>query len=436
MFRFPLGTEQRSVLFLDRLLGPGILHNLTAPLPVAPDTPPEAIEAALVELGRCHSGLRLLLADDDQRRQYVGAGQIVVDRSPVGAADPVARRAVLQARRLDRRTEPRACAELCPAGGGGSATLLLGFDHLICDASARATLLRDLSSLLATGTTVPPPSLSTVETYCVEQDRAIARGNLRKRECASWERTLDGCVPLAGLSDRSRSAPWQAVSWQREWPGGDPYRAVGLLTDSAGSSAFSTVSAALAIALWRASSAPTGAFITPISTRRRPEVADLVTNLVNERPIAYRVDPDMPFGALARNLGTSCLRAVRDSWLAIPDLVDGVAVVRGMFHAPGAEYVQLQVDLAGPSAAPVAPASSTTLGRYAPGGDITCTVIRVLLTPDRTRVNAFYGGPVDGGDWVIDLVHHLVSILGSLPADPDVRAGHLADLTTWQRRGW
>jgi hypothetical protein len=397
---FPLSSEQRSVLYLDRLLGPGIQHNLNAELPV-PDRTPEEIAGALTALSTAHPALRSLITGPDQRQQRLAGPAITL--AEAGSGD---RHHALRNRRLDRRSEARACAELLP-----NERLLVAFDHMICDGSARNILSRDLQMLLDQPGAAPAVTRDgscTLERYCREQELKLV--DLRSVECRRWRDALADTQPVTGLSERPESpktAEWTSVAWTDTWSNGRPLQAATQLA----ASAFAVAGAALALVLWRRTGVADSAFVTPVSTRRSPMVAGLVSNLVNERPVIYHVDPAQPLGVLVDGLGRSLLRAVRDSWVAWPELIDTVAPFRALFHTPEAEYIQLQVMICDqvPNAA-----GQQVLGPYQPTADLTCTTLRLYLAPDATAVGAFYGGPVGAQDWVRNLCGTMVSVLSSM----------------------
>lgn len=429
---FPLACEQRSMLHLDRVLGPGIQHNLIAELQVPPDRTPHQIEAALEQLGTWHPALLAQVCSDDPERQHIGSEPIALEHVLRVRSDGVGgRRDILRARRLDRTKEARACAELHRPQGDGPARLLLAFDHMVCDGQARATLLRDLA-LLFDGGAVPTrgegrSGRSALECYCTAQEQQITSGDVHARESANWSRTLDGCTPPSGLSNcRNAEDPWRAAVWQGEWFDGRPHRSVTRLHASYGSTAFVAVSAMLALALWRRTDITASALITPISTRRSPEFADLVTNMISERPIAYRIDPTASVSSLVRQIGGNCLRAIKDSRLAIPDISSRVPGFGAFFDSPGGEYIQIQVELGEGNSEATGHDRWTPAGLYSPDGDATCTTVRVHVAPDATRVRAFYGGPTGGGGWVPELAQDLVKLLSAVNADPEIRIGQLA----------
>jgi hypothetical protein len=438
---FPLAAEQRSMLYLDRTFGPGIQHNTVAYVPVPPGVPAEAVAAALAGLGRLHPGLHAQICGEHGDRQRIGTAPIPLERHPAGEAfDAEANRMRLQDRRLDRTGAARACALLDPPVGGRPGQLLIAYDHLICDTGAYEVLMRDLPPLLAAAgasraaggsgasSRRSEAGTSALEEYCSAQARALRTSHVRERECANWSRTLDGCVPQPAPADRDFAGTrWPSQEWWGEWFTQAPHRTLTRITQEFRTTAFVGVAAALALSLWRRSTLPAGALVTPISTRYAPDVADLVSNMVNERPVAYRIDPDESFAALVRQINRTRLCALRDSRLAIPDVAERVPAFRAFFGAPGSEYVQLQVLAEPAGTAAIGHGTTTERGPYSPGVDVTCTTIRVFVAPDVTRVRVFYGGPAGGRGRAREVAEDMVSLLCGLPDGFESGVGDLTD---------
>jgi hypothetical protein len=404
---FPLGAEQRSMLYLDHLLGPGVAINILVVLPVT-GVARDQLAEAVARLGVLHDGLHTQIADEEQRSQLINRQDIEIKDAPDGD-----RRRALEGRGQDRTSAPRFCAELDADG-----RLLLAFDHLVCDGAARHTLAGDVRALLDGRPTAPQGI--TLERYCVEQ----AEHARPEVEYNRWNRILEHTAPLVGLRRRTRVEPWQAVTWLTRWAGPAPYRAVTTLH----ASPFTVVATALAVCLWRRTGIPASAVVSPISNRHDPDVANLVTTLVNERPIAYRIDPAETLGSLLTSVGGNSLRAVRNARLAWPDVMDNVPPFRALFHTPGAEYLQLQVRLTD-TPPRNAMEDLEVLHPYRPAVDLTCTIIRVYISQDVMTVRAFYGGPVGGEGWVREILDDLAGLLTAVPG-PDVRVRDL----TWTAR--
>ncbi|MDH6139343.1 hypothetical protein P3T35_001343 [Kitasatospora sp. GP30] len=425
---FPISTEQRSMLHLDRLLGPGILHNVVGAVPLAPDTTRDAVEAALHRLAERHQALRTVLADEST--QLTADLPIPLTDAADAPGAPDARPAQLEQLRLDRQGAARAVAELDRAGG----RVLLALDHLIADGPARALVLGELAALLAGADPGGEPALGFAA-YCREQHRVLTADGAFEREIERWKRALDGIGPITGLSRSSDgTAPppqpgvHEAWCWERTLPGGEPHRALAALVESTRTSLFTVTAALYATALWRWTGCADGVLFTPVSNRHTPQREALVANLVNERPVPYRIRPGVTVTGLAQQLGTGFLTAMRGSLPALPDLVDRVAPCRAVLHTPGCDYVQLQVTADDVPGRPAAAGERVwRWGDYRPSGDITTTVYRVATGAHATRLTTFHGGPAGRGGVAPAIAADIAELARRAAADPGAEVGRLAD---------
>ncbi|WP_328472990.1 condensation domain-containing protein [Streptomyces sp. NBC_00448] len=429
---FPLSSEQRSMLHMDRLLGPGILHNLVASLEVPRGTTNRTVRHAVERLAERNPALTATLAEGAHgTRQQTGRRDVEVHSfAPSSGGDIESRLDRLRHLRLDRSTGARATVRRHTDGAGDR--LILAVDHLVCDAAARELVVRDTSSLLTGGG--PAADAHTAPqayaAYCREQEAALADGQVRRREIERWKCALRGCRPLTGLGSKAAAdAPREARCWEIHEPGPALHDALRHLAAATATSPFVVGAALYATALWARTGVRSSALVTPVSTRRAPEHQRLVTNLVNERPVPYRIVPDEGFTVLAQRLGGSFLSALRGASLAIPDLVATVDGYRELLHAPDCAYVQLQVSLgsAAPSDLPAGERSWPWGAPYAAPTGITCTVFRVNASPRGARLSTFHGGPTGQGTAVAAISKDVIRLAGLAAGDPRTPVGRLAD---------
>ncbi|RSM50877.1 hypothetical protein DMA12_01685 [Amycolatopsis balhimycina DSM 5908] len=419
------------MLHMDGLLGPGILHNLVGSVELPPGTTRHAVEQALDRLGERNPALTATLTGDLPGKNQRTGQQAIEVQTATGASpeDAGSLTARLRHLRLDRSTQARAVAELGETGGGGR--LVLAVDHLVCDAAARELVVRDLTALLTTGAFAadPRPRPPDYRTYCLEQARALSEERTRLREIERWKRALDGCRPLPRLTTGGPDdGPLAAWCWEITEAGPALHSTIRGLARTTATSPFVVGAALYAVAIWSRTGIRSSALVTPVSTRRAPEHERLISNLVNERLVPYRVVPERDFTALAQSIGTSFLSALRSSSLAIPDLVAAVDGYRELLQTPGCAYVQLQVS-ASEGTEPVPPAGQRTWPwgvPYAPPTGITCTVFRVNTSPAGARLSAFHGGPAGQGAAVAALMKDVVRLATSVACDPGAPIGRLA----------
>jgi len=420
---FPISAEQQSMLYMESVLGISVLRNVLVELPLARHVEYNIVERALAQISHTHEALRA--AQPNPRNMELSITDALIALDPHSMSDGLDDcRLRLRLRRDGRHVGPRGYSEI-HQGEGGRALLLAAFDHLVCDGGSREILLRDLIHLTS-GLEITGSGL-TLQQYCLEQRQLLANRDTLAAEGHAWSKALAGTTPLTGLAshigDRST---WRAIQSLGFWPGATAYRTVRHLVAATRSTPFAVVAALLTVVIWQRTGIRSSALVTPISNRRSAAQKNLVGNLVNERPISYRLTPDMPLKELIQNLGQSSLEAMRCSLAPIPYLVQQVPEFQSFFGASGSDYVQLQVTLAD-HGAPGEPSSRAGFGPeldsgpYLPTEDVTCTVIRVSITPSGLGISVFHGGPSGGAGAMIATAMTLADLItGAESHHPDM----------------
>ncbi|MEV5533697.1 condensation domain-containing protein [Streptomyces prunicolor] len=429
---FPLSTEQRSMMYMDRLLGPGILHNITATLDLPTGTTRALVVQALRRLSDWHQGLLAIVDGPNGGTQRIGRREIeVLDPPAEVLGDSEVQLARLRHLRLNRNNEPRVRAEFSESGTGNP-QLALALDHLTADGTSRTVVMRDLAALLdPSGARLvrPSPIPQPFADYCREQERTMIAEGTRRRELERWKRALDGVAPLTGLTPKgSRNRPLEARVWQTCLSGREMYDTLHALVDSTRTTAFVVASTLYSLVLWRRTNAQSSALVTPVPTRSTTLTQNLVANMAVERPVPYRIEPAADFNTLAQSVGNNFLGSMRGSRVATPDLAEEIDEFRALFQSPDCEYLQLQVEVAGPDRELPPPGEqSNPWAPYQPPTDITCTVLRVITAPHGTLLTTFYGGPTGVGETVNALTRDFVRLARLVVRNPRTPVWQLTD---------
>lgn len=395
---FPLLAEQYSMLYARKLLGPGVAHNMTFTLPLPTGLSEARVSRAVSRFCEHQTALLTALEGSPPTAQRTGADlpRLAVVESPDVRRTLQERLASLHLKELHPADAPaRAVFELV-RGPGGRAALVVAMDHLVSDAHSSVVAARQLASLIEGGEHRPGlPAPGDYADWC--RRRAADGERTAGRETAAWQAALDGVSPLHDPALLSTAGP--AVLTQRDHvhDGAELDGTVRRLSAELGVSEFTTVATLLALVLWQRTGQRDFVVQTPVSTRRRQQVDEVVGYFINERPLVCHVDEDRSLVEHARDMYHASLRAVRHSHLSLPQLVEAIPAYRSALEDDGAGYVQLHVsrgtgELPG-SGRPDAKAPRTTeLGAFLPGQPMTCTTVRFDFDPRQTLVRSFFGG--------------------------------------------
>ncbi|WP_033260248.1 MULTISPECIES: condensation domain-containing protein [Kitasatospora] len=427
MSAFPLTAEQRSMLFLDGVFGPGIFHNVSFGAAVPAGTSEEAVRTAIAALTSRHDGLL---------SRSVGSSPFLqaVSRETV---EPVSRglsgnslEAEFDRLRSDLHNIPlapsRARFDIIKNDAGDPLQVLGTVDHLVADGYSGGLLGNDLSALLAGRPTESTGSFPEIALARAVGDREAAA------EIAHWRRAAAGTRPLAGIVRRAGPrAAWVRAQVDREVPGGEAHRRLRELVQACRATPFAVLAAVTAVAVWRRSGRSAFLLHTPVSTRRDAVERATAGNFVMDRPIPCRIDPGEPLSALVGRVQAAVWRAARYARLSVPELLCAVPEYGAALLEDGADYLQLHVDVQSADATGVlsSPGGSTgvrTLGPFAPAHDLTVTTLRFRFSESRLFTRVFSGGSPDGIRDAEELCADALAVFDAI-AQPGDTARELAD---------
>ncbi|MFE2935310.1 condensation domain-containing protein [Streptomyces sp. NPDC059278] len=441
---FPLSPEQRSMLFLEGLFGPGIFRNTLISLPLRTEMTRARVQSAITRLQRRQEALRSALvgrAPYLQRIEAVDPRLRTVIASPGESAGDL-----LAARRADRlgaaqvREIPgRAEYELIEDSAGPERFLLVALDHLVCDGHAERVLTAELTTLLedAPGRRSSESSKLPVgyRQLCEQRVEAAAHA---ERETRYWSRSLDRLEPISGLIPRpggSAAGPTGGLllgQVQKLYRGPALHALVGAVCRAQGATAFSVLAALTAAAIWHRGGPRTLALFTPVSTRQRSGFGAAAGCFVHDRPVVCHIDPDQALSDCFKSVMGQNLAALRFSALSVADLACAVPPLGAALLSDGIDYVQLHVGMPAEAAATTRSAADATaqvpapdereprdLGPFRPAQDLSVTTLRFEFTPEATTVRAFCGGPPGGMAVAESLADDVLALLAGVLRNPD-----------------
>ncbi|MFF3917328.1 condensation domain-containing protein [Streptomyces sp. NPDC001852] len=425
MYAIPLTAEQDSMLFLDAIFGPGIFHNISFGLPVPDGVDDDAVAAAAGQLVARHDSLRSSLIGTSALVRDLGCEAPVLHRTPAGPSDTAA--AVISRRNAlrDVKTAPGPVhLELVGEPGGRSRHLLGMVDHFASDGYSTRILHADLKTLL--GGREPAPAVSFWEL----QRQRRAKSGRAEREIAHWKEALGGVTGLNGFMPRTPDrSDYVCSQIDRDIAGDGPDRAVRHLVEVGGGTPFTVIAVLLAVALWRRTGRTGILLNTPVSTRKGAADWETVGNFAIDRPIPCRIDPDQPVAALIHRVQLDTLQAMRHCRVSVPELAGEVPEYAASLLAPGADYLQLHVDVdVDPAVSPSSACSTepVRLCPFRPAHDLTVTTLRFEISRAGLATRSFFGGPPDGLERAAELLTDVLALLETV-GDGRGTAGALAD---------
>jgi len=344
----PVSGLQRGLWFLDRLNPGSATYSVPWVFEFDGPVDPALLERALAVIVRRHDALRTTFSfGPDGPVQIVHAdGRIPVARSDLRDLAAPGQRAAL-AELLDR--EARTGFDLTTGpllratvvlGSAVPTTLILLVHHIVWDGWSAGVFERELAELytaLARGRSPALPELT-----CQYADYALAqRAERHDEHLAYWRDTLRGApAQLALPTDRVRPATQTFSGHTAEFalPTGTADR-VRELASTEDATPFVVQMAAFAVLLSRYAGADDMVIGTPVTTRNRPELENLVGYFVNIVPLRVRVDHAATFRGLVNQIRDTAFGAY--AYLDVPfdTMIDALALDRSAQHAPLVQVV-------------------------------------------------------------------------------------------------
>lgn len=295
--------------------------------------------------------------------------------------------------------------------GEGRHRLLVTHHHILLDGWSVSVLVRELLALYAARTELPPvPAYRTFLEWLGRQDRAAAEN--------AWRTALDEVTEPTRLAPPD-PGPGPLAQARVELPEATGAE-LGALARRLGVTANTLVQTAWSILLSRTTGRNDVMFGATVSGRPAalPGVESMVGLFVNTVPVRVRLRPDRPLSDL--------LRAVQDGYV---DLLDhhhlGLADIQRTTGLPGlfdtlVVFENYPMDEAAPPGADSLRITGTS------GRDATHYPVTLVAFPGpRLRFRLAHRADLFEDGWADTQLAHLVRILETLAADPDLPLGRL-----------
>jgi amino acid adenylation domain-containing protein len=206
-----------------------------------------------------------------------------------------------------------------------TSTIAAVFHHIVWDETSLAVFERELAELYAAALAGRAPRLPELKVqyadYAVWQQAAS-----QDRQLAFWKKQLDGAPEVTALPlDRPRSqevAPY-GDSHRFELPR-ETARRIRTLARRSQATPFTVLLAAFAALIHRRTRAADLVVGTPVTTRNRRELDDLIGCFVNVIPLRLRVDADTPFRRLIEHVRDTSFDAYAHQDVPLDSIVNAV----------------------------------------------------------------------------------------------------------------
>ncbi|CAB3734801.1 Linear gramicidin synthase subunit D [Paraburkholderia sediminicola] len=212
-------------------------------------------------------------------------------------------------------------------GVEGSHALVLSLHHIIADAHSCAVIMRDLMRLYTSDDDLESPT-ATYADYCAQQN-AFAASDAERQQLDFWREALGDASPAARLpADRSQHAlprgghakggrlrvdlPAQLAVALRE------------LANDEGTTLFTVLLSAFAVAIERYSNQSDIRIGVPVSNRRELAFENVVGYFVNTTVVRAQVERARPFASLVDAVQDSLLTARRHADVPFPRVSDAL----------------------------------------------------------------------------------------------------------------
>lgn len=238
--------------------------------------------------------------------------------------------------------------------GARRSTLVVVVHHIIWDESSLAVLERDLAELYRAALTGERPDLPELPVSCVDHSLWLNRSAARQEQLDHWREVLAGVPEIsAPPTDRPRGQLPERVAGSVRFAL-EPATAqrVRALARATHSTPYTVLMAGYAALLHQLTGAEDVVVGTPVTTRGRPELQDLIGYFVNLVPVRLRFGADSPFRALVEQVRDASFDALAHRDVPLDAIVGAVLADRRTdadplfqtvfeLHAGSADSVQI-----------------------------------------------------------------------------------------------
>jgi amino acid adenylation domain-containing protein len=434
--RVPLSFSQKRLWFLEQLEPETRIYNdvfgrrLLGALDVA------ALDAALHGVVRRHEALRTVFVEE--------AGepvQVVLDRHPVRldvrdlSGVPEEERMAAVRRIADEVTYapfdlargPLLRPTLLRLDRDDHA-LLLPVHHIVTDGWSQGVFWRELQALYAAAregrpSPLPPPTLQFGD-FAVWQQEHLAGGAL-ERQLAYWKDRLRGAPTLLALpTDRPRPAEqsYRGAAHDFAVPE-DASARLGALAHSAGATLFMAALAVLGALLGRYTGEDDVVVGSPIASRTRPELEDVVGLFANTLAVRVDLSGDPTFRELLGRVRDAVFEDFAHQDLPFEKIVEELRVERSLSYNPVYQVLLVHQN------APRSRAGFTGLDMHPLELEHRKSKLDLALTLFGTERGILggweYSTELFDRDTIVRLTDHFLVLLAAAAEDPDRRLSEL-----------
>ncbi|MFG3282170.1 amino acid adenylation domain-containing protein [Streptomyces sp. NPDC048111] len=343
----PVSGLQRGLWFLDQWNPESATYNIPWIFTFSGAMDPGFLEHALNTVVARHEALRTTFALRPE-----GPCQLVHEglHIPLAVTDLRGLAEAEQRRRAEELTAAEAAAPFDLATGpllrasllrrGEGDVLVLVVHHIVWDGWSAGVFEAEFAEVYTALTEQRPPRLAELSTQYADYAAEEAAGSFEEH-LAYWKDRLAGAPGLLELpTDRPR--PDTPTPHGRTTgfalPAGTAAR-VRALAEAEGVTPFMVQLAAFAALLNQYTGAEDMVVGTPVTTRNRPELEDLVGYFVNLLPLRIALRPDMTFGELLHHVEDVAFDAYGYLDAPFDTIVDHLGLDRSVQHAPLVQVV-------------------------------------------------------------------------------------------------
>ncbi|HSK74824.1 MAG TPA: amino acid adenylation domain-containing protein, partial [Thermoanaerobaculia bacterium] len=441
----PASFSQRRLWFLDRLQPGSPAYNLPVAVRLSGDLDAPALAAAFTALAGRQESLRTAFAEADGEpvQAIAPAGPFLLPRIDLWALPEAERaRETLRlageeaGRPFELARGPLTRAALLVLGEREHA-LLLTMHHIVSDGWSMGILVSELGALytaFSAGRPSPLPTLGVQYADFAAWQRKWLRGEELESQLAWWREELAGLPAVLDLRpDRPRPAIL-GTRGARVPVHLSPHLARDLraLARREGATPFMVLWTAFQVLLMHRSGQADFAVGSPVANRTRSETEPLIGFFVNTLVLRAKLAGDPPFRELLGRARATALGAYTHQDLPFEKLVEELAPVRSLGHAP---LFQVMLALDG-APAPAVDLGGLRLEAIGAGGAEAKFDLLLSLSEEREGISGSleYNLELFDACTIERLRGHLEVLLSGALLEPERRISDLPRLTVEERR--
>jgi amino acid adenylation domain-containing protein len=345
--RVPLTFAQRRLWFLDQLEPGNRIYNEVMALRLSGDLDVAALEAAVNGIVERHEALRTRFVEQDGEpvQDVLPEARVAADVRDLSELPEEERMAEVRRLADAAAHEPFDLARaplirlLLLRLGPGDHALVMPSHHIVSDGWSQGVFSRELGALyeaFRAGLPSPlPPLAIQYGDFAVWQDEHLAGGAL-ERQIAYWKERLRGAPTLLELpTDRPRPAEqtYRGAGYHFHLPA-DVSAGLQALAQREGATLFMVLLAALGALLARYTGEDDVVVGSPIASRTRPELEELIGLFANTLPLRVDLSGDPTFRALLARVRDATFEDYANQDLPFERLVEELRIERSLSYNP------------------------------------------------------------------------------------------------------